>query len=78
MTEQELKDHFNITQCTNPEHTFWIGKKFVLIQIANDYWLYLNRKNQEEKQHLCFTKITDVDGFSYYRIIIFKLMILIG
>ena len=78
MTDDELKKHFGITECTNPERFFTIGKKTIQVQIANDYWSYLDRRGYEEKQYFCCTKVTNIDALSFYRIIFFKLMILIG
>ena len=78
MTDEELKKHFGITKCTNPERMFKKGKKTIQVQMANDHWSYLNRSGHEERQYFCFTKVTNVNGLSYYRIIFFKLMILIG
>ena len=78
MTEQELKDHFNITECTHPEHIFRIGKCIVQFQMTSDCWAYLNRNDHEERHKFCITKVTTLSGISYYRIIIFKMMILIG
>ena len=78
MTDEELKKHFGITECTNPEHVFKIRNTILHVQMANDHWSYLNRNGHEEKHRICFTKVTRVDGLSYYRIIFFKLMIFIG
>jgi hypothetical protein len=74
----QAREHFRITKCTNPGHNFKIGSLLGQWRIADDIWVTITDQGHEVTHWLRFGKHRDQEGNKIYEIVIWKLSIIWG
>jgi hypothetical protein len=74
----EAREYFEVTKCTNPVHSFKIGRLIGQWQIADDKWITITDRGDEVTHWLRFGKHRAQEGATIYEIIVWKLSIIWG
>jgi hypothetical protein len=78
MIQHEARKHFKVTPCTNPTHSFKIGRMMGQWRVANDIWVTITDKGQEMTHWFRFGKLRDQDGETIYELVVWKLSVVWG
>lgn len=74
----QAREYFEVTKCTNPVHSFKIGRLIGQWQIANDNWITITDKGQEMTHWFRFGKYRDQEGATIYEVVVWKFCVLWG
>lgn len=77
MNDSELRVHFGLVPCLNPEHSFKLKNLIGAWRIARESWAVL-QDGRLNKIYLSFHSIESVDGFTAYSIVVWRLKVIWG
>lgn len=78
MNKDELRDHFNLKQCTNPIHNFTIGKIIGEWIWADDCWSQIVDNDKLQTLWFAIHTTERVDGLKIISFTAWRLKIMMG